>query len=353
MFICENTATTVKVGPVQSRDGKKFSRKKLFNKEVMFCINSGSLANFAGGKDILVDLDGYYNVDLPPLTPGNLKIVVQLDGYPDNAFNFIVLSRHAYQRMFTNGLQEVAAINIPIENGYVLTDPNMVVGIDFEKTMNADAKLDMPNLRTGSVGEVERPHVTDLEGIRSTISQHDVASDKRHRDALVAPKAIQEQLARLNTDALQKQLGTILGNIKALQKSFESMITKEDVSKATDASVRELATSEELNAVVESLQAMQLSLTSLKIPSVEDFGGPLDTKNGRVKLAFGTDEGELMLQDGMVRVSDVQQKAGYSLAKDGIDSVLAKLEKHITKVVTSQMTRIEDQVKKKVNRGHH
>jgi len=383
MFICANTDTTIKLGPVTDKSGKAFNRKRLFHKEVLFSINAGSLANFASQQDIPADLDGYYNLKLPPLTPGNLMIIVQLDGHPEQAFHYTVLSKHGYGRMFSNEIQSVNAVNVPIENGYVKTDPNLIVGVDFEKCLNLDAKLVMPNTFLGGVGKVASPHITDLSPVVSAIRDHAKDTDTRIERLRVGINSLGEYLEKLDpigenqrttinymkellahtqelagavkvldTRTISDQLVDIIKRLcSAADFAQQAKLTIDDIDKSIGSAVEDLPDMENISAIITSLVAISERVAALKIPTVEEItgGGPLDTKDGRMRLVNGTGEGEIELEEGLVHASDVKHKSGYRLAKDGLGSITACLEN----CIRDECQKLQPPAPKNVAQQHH
>jgi len=383
MYICENTETTVKIGPVTSKDGKAFNRKRLFQKEVFYALNSQSLGNFASTKDIPVDLDGYFNLALPAMTPGNLKIVVVLDGYPLQDFNITVLSRHAYSRMFSNEMQKVDAVNVPIENGHVVHDPNMIVGVDFAKCLNLDAEIAMPNTFLGGVGQVASPHVTDLSPVMNSMNDLASATGTRIDRLDTDLKACEEYLAKLDImgenqrttihcmKELLAQIGQMEGAVKRLDTEVVlsevaavaelvanaidaiamTRITPETISQCVVEAAKGAATDKDVAQVAHALHALVEAVSGIKIPSVKEItgGGALDTQDGRVRIVTGKGHGEIELEDGLVHASDVVHKSGYSLGKDGLGSIKAD----IITCLKEEVVKLKPPAPVKITKQHH
>jgi len=126
-----------------------------------------------------------------------------------------------------------------------------------------------------------------------------------------------------------------------------SELKASDVEALLQKAVSPIVKQGEVEQIADVLTKLSSSILSIEIPSVKDItgGGPLDTKDGRVRLV----DGDITIKDGKVFAEDVNQKSGYSLGKDGISRIKEDLMKHMTDL----MKRLEDKVNKKIGRTHH
>jgi len=387
MFLSAGKPTIVKIGPIPGKDGGAFRRPRLFHTEVCFSLNGSKLKPFGNEVEMPIDLEGYYNVTVPALSPGLLKLVITIDGLRLHDYNYIILSELGYTRLFTDTPESVIATNVPVKDGHVVTNPDMVFGIDFAKSKNLDAEMAMPNAHIGSVGRVASPHITDIQPVVDAVNTKGAAMATAHVAILEAIENIGATMEALDTILEQAKVSIghhegVEAGLKLIERLVEeldrtdytgqlahmsncitdldgtineSRITVNDVVEGLGDSLDQLAKAGQISDVSKILAAIRAAIASLNIPTVDEItgGGPLDTKDGRVRVTEGTDKGELLIVDGMVYASDIKDKRGYSLKKDGLEAMHTEITSIINEVKREIITVLKDEIKKKRASHHH
>jgi len=334
MFIKEHTNTIVKVGPINNRDGTAFNRKRLNFKEVHITDAQGALEPVAEGSQMRVDQDGFYDILVPGAAPGSITIAIFISGLTAHAFEHTVISERAYASMFGNSIPDTKAINVPVRDGHVVTDPNLIVGIDLDRVANKETELDL-NLNIKSVGKVNAPHVTDLTKVLSAIRNEGANSEP----FIEKVDEIKQCVADTDPSVLKVQLLAIVQGLKAVfDQVLKVQLKEETVDSVIKDNLAGYAKREDVVKVESALGELVGCIESLEIPAVGDFVAaiPIETKDGKVRVVSGTGEGEIALKNGQVVASDVVAKDGYSIGKNGLgrikSDIINVLKKEVQKL---------------------
>ena len=354
MDLRANTGGTVKVGPILNKEGKALNSKKLWPKQVFLSENEGPLMPMMDKTLMPVDIDGYFDIPLPSLQPGSLQIIVAVEGYVTSHYERTVLSERAYGEKYGNDILKVEATNVPIsDKGYVHTDPNMIVGIDLARVLHQDSRLNLQNTFIGQVGTVASPHKTDMEPLVKLVNKLQETVQVSHQ--LACDKIDKFQTTSSEIDTLRTQmLAMVLGLKEVFDEVQKRQLKAETVGDMLKDELVPLAKGIDVAKLSELVINICTAIGQLEILTVKQItgGGPLDTKDGKVRLA----DGDIKLEDGKVFAKDVEQKGGYSLGKDGIGGIEASLARVIReemKKVSEKVDKIEGKVTKRIGRAHH
>ena len=329
------TDVTVKVGPLVGQvNSSIIQQPEVVAEHIYVCSNGGKMVRKNEATPAVHDQLGMFDCRLsaPDVTDvGQLDVIMYVSGAKLVHHTFQVIPQAKYDELFKGKPVKMEVDNLFDANGFVRINPDIALPIDLKKIINKDAAVNLPGVTVGTVGKLSGyvDHSKDLSDLTDyVVALHEGVSE----DA----KAVSAGIGNINKSIGNLKVNEVIELVRNIQEKVTEYNTvlgqlaakDVDVAGPINAAVEDLSKTKDIQQIAALLVKLSIAIQGLKIPTVKEItgGGPLDTKDGCVRVVNGDKPGEISLTDGMVIASDVKNKSGYKFSRDGFETIKHSLD---------------------------